>query len=99
LNELVHFKAELRDLGLVYQIIACTALWDKIGQIWSKVAYNCPVFFVVSRYDILGPCLSLYYHFWAILALQVKFDHITIKVSGKRESGQQWSKIIQYELL
>jgi len=26
LNELVHFKAELRDLGLLYQVIACTAL-------------------------------------------------------------------------
>jgi len=34
LNELDHFKAELRDLGLVYQVIACKALWDKIGQIW-----------------------------------------------------------------
>jgi len=26
LIELVHFKAELRDLGLVSQVIACTAL-------------------------------------------------------------------------
>jgi len=26
LNELVHFKAELSDLVLVYQVIACTAL-------------------------------------------------------------------------
>jgi len=26
LNELVHFKAELRDPGLVYVVIACTAL-------------------------------------------------------------------------
>jgi len=26
LNELVHVKAELRDLGLVYQVIASTAL-------------------------------------------------------------------------
>jgi len=25
LNELVHFKAELRDPGLVYQVVACTA--------------------------------------------------------------------------
>jgi len=33
LNDLDHIKAELRDLGLVYQVIACTALWDKIGQI------------------------------------------------------------------
>jgi len=34
------------------------ALWDKVGQIWSKVAYNGPVFVEVSRYDILGPYLS-----------------------------------------
>jgi len=26
LNELVHVKAELSDLGLVYQVIACTTL-------------------------------------------------------------------------
>jgi len=26
LIELVHFKAELSDLGLVYQVIACTGL-------------------------------------------------------------------------
>jgi len=26
LNELVHFKVELRDLGLVYQVIPCTAV-------------------------------------------------------------------------
>jgi len=51
LNELVHFKAELRDLGLVYQVIACTALWDKIGQSSSKVAYDGPVYVTVSRYD------------------------------------------------
>jgi len=55
LNELDHIKAELRDLGLVYQVIACTALLDKIGQIWFKVAYNGPVIVKVSRYDILVP--------------------------------------------
>jgi len=26
LKELVHFKAELRDLGLVYQVMECKAL-------------------------------------------------------------------------
>jgi len=60
LNQLVHFKAELRDLGLVYQVIACTALKYKIGQISSKVAYNCPVSVTVPRYDRIGPYLSLY---------------------------------------
>jgi len=99
LNELVHFKAELSDLGLVFQVIACTAHWDKIGQIISKVAYNGPVFVTVPRYNRLVPYLSLYYHFWAILALYVKFDHISIKVPGKRESGQQWFIVIQYVLL
>jgi len=63
LNVFVHFKAELSVLGLVFQVIACTELSDKIGQIWSQVAYNGPVFVKVSRYDILGPFLPLYYHF------------------------------------
>jgi len=95
LNALVRFKSELRDLGTVYQIIACTATWDKIGQIWSKMAYNVPVFVIVSRYDRLGPYLSLYYNFWAALSLSVRFDHLMIKVPAKSESGQKWSIIIQ----
>jgi len=33
LNELVHFKVELMDLGLVYQVMECKALLDKIGRI------------------------------------------------------------------
>jgi len=79
--------------------IACTALFDKIGQISSKVAYNGPVFVTVSRYDRLGLYLSLHYLFWAVLALSVRFDHITVKVPGKREIGQKWFIIIQYDLL
>jgi len=51
LNELVHLKSELRDLGLVYQVMECKALWDRIVRIWSNVAYNGPVFVIVSRYD------------------------------------------------
>jgi len=33
LNELVHVKSELRDLGLVYQVMECKALLDRIGRI------------------------------------------------------------------
>jgi len=99
LKELFHFKAGLRDLGLVYEVMEYKAFWDKIGRIWSNVAYYGPEFVIVSRYDRLGPYLSLYYLFWAILALSVKFHHITIKVPGKRESGQKWSIVIQYDLL
>jgi len=95
LNELVHFKAELWVLGLVFQVIACMALRDKIGRIWSSVAYNGPVFVIVSRYDRLRPYLSLHYVFWAALALSVRLEHNKIKVSGKSESGQKWSIIIQ----
>jgi len=95
LNELVHFIAELRVHGLVYQVIACTALWDKIGQIWFKVAYNGPVFVIVSRYNRLGPYLTLYYLFWAFSSRSLRFDHIKIKVPGKREGGQKWSITIQ----
>jgi len=60
LNELVHFKAVLKDLGVVYQFIARTALWDNIGQICSKVAYNDPIFVIVWIYNRLGPYMSLY---------------------------------------
>jgi len=95
LNVLVQLKSELRDIGLVYQVIACTAVWDMFSQIISKVAYNGPVFVTVPRYDRLGPYLSLYNLLWAVLGLSVLFDHISIKVTRKRESGQQWSIIIQ----
>jgi len=67
--------------------MACMAYWYKIYQIWSKAEYNGPIFVIVSRYDILGPYLSLYYILWAILALSVSFDYIAIYVSGKRKSG------------
>jgi len=60
LNELAHFKAELRYLGVVYQFIACTAVSDLFDQISSKVAYNGPVFVTVPRCDRLGPYVSLY---------------------------------------
>jgi len=99
LNESVHFKAELRNLGLVYKVTACTALWGKIGQISSKVAYKCPVFVTVSRYDRLRPYLSLHNHCWAVLGLSVMFDHISVKETLKRECDQKWSIIQQYEPL
>jgi len=95
LNVLVLFMSELRDLCLVYQVIACTALWDKTGQFSSKVAYNRPVFVTVSRFDRLGPYLSLYYIFRALLAPSVRFDLIKVEVQGKRESGQKLIIIIQ----
>jgi len=82
-------QVRMRDLGLLYQVTAYTALWDEIGQIWSKVAHNCPVFVIVSRYDRLGSYLSLYHPFWAILALPVRFDHIKIKVPCKRERPER----------
>jgi len=89
LNELVHFKAEFRYLGLVYQVIAYKALWDKIGQISSKVAYNVPLFVTMPRYDILGPYMSLNYPFGAVFARSVMFDHIKFNVPDERESGQK----------
>jgi len=49
LNELVHFKAELRNLDLVYQVIACTSVSDKYGQINYEVAYDGPVFITMYR--------------------------------------------------
>jgi len=72
MNEIVHLKAELRNLGLTYQIMVDMALWYKIEQIWLKVAYKSPVYALVSRYVKLWPYLSLYYQsfdqFWQILS-------------------------------
>jgi len=95
LNELVHFKAKLRDLGLLYQVMECKALLDKFGQVSSKVEYKGTVFVTVARYDRLGPYLSLHYIFWAVLALSVMFHHITNKEQRKRESVQECFIIIQ----
>jgi len=78
LNELVHFKAELKDLGLEYQAMAYTALWDQIAQNCSKVAYNSTTVVTVPRYVRLGPYLSLSYLFRAVLSLSVMFDHTTL---------------------
>jgi len=89
LNELVHLKSELRDLGLVYRVMECKARWDQIVRILSNVAYKGPVFVIAPRYDRLGSYLSLCYLFRAFLALSVRFDHIKVKVPGKRESGQK----------
>jgi len=66
----------------------CNALWNKIGRIWSGVVYNGPVFVSVSRSDSLGPYVSLYYLFCAVLALSVRFDHIKIKVPGSAKVGR-----------
>jgi len=93
------FQGRIENLRHVYQFRACMALWDKIGQIWSKVAYSSPVFVIVSKYDRLGPYLCLNYLFRAILTLSVRIHYIAIKVPGKRESGQKWSIMTQYVLL
>jgi len=38
--DFVHIEAEVRNLGLRYQVMAGMALWGKIEQNWPKVAYN-----------------------------------------------------------
>jgi len=78
LQDFVHFKAELNDLGLLYKVTACRTLLDKFVQISSIVAYNGPVFVIVPRYNRLRSYLLLNYLFRAILALSVRFDHIKI---------------------
>jgi len=99
LIDLVHFKAEWRDLGLLYQVIAYTAVWDKFGQIRSKVAYNGPVFVTVWRYDSLVPSSYLHNLFWEVMLFSVVLNHILIKETRKRESGQKWSITKHYETL
>jgi len=98
-NKLVHFKAELKNLALVYMVMAYTSLWDKISQIWSRVANNDPIFVTMSRYDRLKPYLSPYYLFWAILVLSVRFDQNAVKVPGKRKCSQKCSIMMQCALL
>jgi len=88
-------QVKIEDLGLVYQVMECKALWVKIVRIWGNVAYRGPVFVIVSIYDRLGPYFSLYYPFWAVLAHSVRYDHVKIKVPSKRESSQKWPIIIQ----
>jgi len=92
-------QVKIEYLGLVYHVMECKALWDKIVRIWSNVAYSGQVFLIVSRYDRLGPYFPLYYPFWAVLALSVRVDHISITETLTRESGQKWSIIKQYEPL
>jgi len=82
-------QGRIEDLGLVYQIIACTALLDSMCQISTKVSYNGPVFVAVSGHDKLGPYFTLNYLFPGVLALSAMFDHITIKEPRKRESDQK----------
>jgi len=50
MNELVLIEAEVRNLGLRYQVIADMADWGKIEQIWPKAAYNGPSYILVVRY-------------------------------------------------
>jgi len=61
MKDLVHIEAELRHLGLRYQVMAGISLWGKIAQLLPKVAYNSPVYVLVSWYDNLWPYLFLYY--------------------------------------
>jgi len=62
------------------------------------VAYNVAVFVTVSKYDRLGPYLSLIYLFPAVVALSVMFDHITFNEPRKRECEQKWSIMIHNDL-
>jgi len=63
------------------------------------------VWFIMVQYllqcrgDILGSYLFLHYLFRVVLALSFMFDHILIKETLKRESGQKFSIIKQCESL
>jgi len=92
---------ELRNLksNILNFTIWGTTIWNKIAQIWPKVAYNGSTCVVVSRYDQLWPYLLLYYQFWPILANSDKFRLIGIKVQSNCENCQEWPVMIQYVLL
>jgi len=55
LNVLVLLEAEVRNLGLRYQVIPGMALWGKNEQIWPKVAKNAPSYILAARYDKFLP--------------------------------------------
>jgi len=86
-NNLNHIEAELRILGLRFQVMAGMSLWSKIEQIWPNVAYNGPTDVLLSTYDKFWPYLCLYHQFWPILAVSIRFDHIAIKVLDKCENA------------
>jgi len=78
MNDLVHIKAEVGDLGLRYQVMAGMALWGKIEQIWPKVAHIGSIYVLVARYDQYWPYLCLHFLFWPISTLSGMFDKIAI---------------------
>jgi len=51
MNDLVHIEAEVRILGLRYQIMAGMERRGEIEHIWPKMAYNGTVNVLMARYD------------------------------------------------
>jgi len=83
MNDLVHIEADVRILGLRYQVMAGKAIWGKTARIWPKVSSNGPMYVLVARYDKFCPYLCLHYQFWRISTLSGRFDHIVIKIPSK----------------
>jgi len=50
-----HIEAEVGNLGLRFLVMGGTAFWNKIKQIWPKVALNGPIYILVARYDNFRP--------------------------------------------
>jgi len=80
MNDIIHFEAEVINLGLRHQVMAGTASWGKIAQISPIVAYNDPIYVLVARYDKFWPYLCLHYQFWIFFTLSGRFDNIAIKM-------------------
>jgi len=55
MDNLIHIEADVRNLGLWYQVMAGIALWGRIKQIWPKVAYDGPIYVLVARYNKFWP--------------------------------------------
>jgi len=51
----IHIESEVRNLGLIYQVMAGMARWGKIEQIWPKVVWNGQMYILVAIYDKFCP--------------------------------------------
>jgi len=54
-NVLGLIEAEVKNIGLGYQVMAGMAVWSKIEQIWPKGAQNGPLYILVARCNKFWP--------------------------------------------
>jgi len=86
LNALVHFKAELRDLGTIYQVIACTALW----LVKFDIKWLIMVQYLLQYRDMIDKChvhhcitiFEQFWHFTSSLIILLSRCQVSAKVAS-----------------